>query len=132
MLNSLRRFFSSIIPVFILTLGAFGQLTNLVATNAYANVIIGSGAQVSLSHRVTADEFSAFISNYKGLALFIAGICAITAIVMFIVSISKLSVSAENDQLRRKAWAGIITSGVALALLGGISVVIGIFWHILE
>ena len=87
--------------------------------------------QVSLGQRVSANEFSQFLTNYKGLALAISGICAITSIIMLVVSISRLSVSAGNEQLRRKAWGGIILSGIALALIGGISVVVGVFWHIL-
>ena len=113
----------------ILLSGAFDILP---VFPAYAGAILGGGAQVSLSHGVTAAEFSDFLSNYKGLALFIAGLCTITAIIMFVISISKLSLSADNDQMRRKAWMGIIVSGISIALIGGVSVVVGMFWHFLS
>lgn len=103
----------------------------LITTETYAGVLVGGNPQISLKQRVSANEFSQFLSNYKGLALAISGICAITAIIMFVVSISKLSVSAGNEQLRRKAWSGIILSGIAIALIGGITTVVGVFWHIL-
>ena len=110
------------IAIYIFGLCFIGTFMSFFTPESYAGVLVGGNPQVSLGQ---------FLTNYKGLALAISGICAITSIIMLVVSISRLSVSAGNEQLRRKAWGGIILSGIALALIGGISVVVGVFWHIL-
>ena len=119
------------IAIYIFGLCFIGTFMSFFTPESYAGVLVGGNPQVSLGQRVSANEFSQFLTNYKGLALAISCICAITSIIMLVVSISRLSVSAGNEQLRRKAWGGIILSGIALALIVGISVVVGVFWHIL-
>jgi len=128
----INQSFKSWILTFILVFVFCGIIADLMIIPAEAGVLIGNGAQVSLAQEVSANDFSEFLANYKSFAVFISGICTITAIITLVISISKLSVSAENEQLRRKAWMGIVISGVSLALIGGISVIVGIFWNVLR
>ena len=96
-----------------------------------ASAVTFTGPGHSLDDPVTSDDFLGTITNLKSLAIVIVGICAICSIIMFIVSITKLSASAGNEMMRKKALVGILMSGLALALFGGGTVVIGMFWNML-
>ena len=49
----------------------------------------------------------------------------------FLISVTKLAASAGNPIARQRALAGILFSGVALALFGGAWVVVSFFWNFL-
>jgi len=51
--------------------------------------------------------------------------------IFMLVQFAKLGAAGDNEQGRKRAIAGILTTGIATALLGGASVVIGFFWNIL-
>ena len=61
----------------------------------------------------------------------ITGILAVTMFIFMLVQFTKLGAAGDNEQSRKRAIAGILTTGIATALLGGASVVIGFFWNIL-
>ena len=89
------------------------------------------GPTHSLRDPITASDFSGFLGKYKVLCVAISGICTITSLIMFVISITKLSTSAGNDMRRGEAIKGILYSGLCLALFGGITTVVGIFWTVL-
>ena len=43
----------------------------------------------------------------------------------------KLGGTGDNEMARRKAIFGILTTGAATAMLGGLTVVVGFFWNLL-
>lgn len=98
---------------------------------ASASIDVDTKEMISLGEDVTASEFADFFNKFKGLALFVSGLCTITALIFFIISLTKLSTSAGNDAARSKAIHGILYSGISLALFGGISVVVGVAWNMI-
>lgn len=68
----------------------------------------------------------------KFIAMAITGGAAIVAFIFMIIQITKLVGAGDNDQARRKAIGGILTSGIGLALLGSATMVIGFFWNVFK
>lgn len=89
---------------------------------------ITGGTRPSLGEPVSADEFGSFFDGVKTLATALMGIFAITALIFFIISLTKLSTSAGNEQGRARAIKGILFSGIALALFGGATALVGVAW----
>lgn len=118
----MRRKLRDLILAFVL--GSF------VVLPAYALDIDLDHVQPSLGEPVTSNDFTAFFEQYKGLCLFFSGVCTVTALIMFVLALTKLSLSANNDMERRKAIRGIFWTGCSLALFGGITVVVGVAWNI--
>lgn len=99
---------------------------------AYAATITIPGNRFrSLGDPPTQNEFINFFTTFKTLAAAVMGICTITSLICFIISVSKLSTSAGNDMMRSKALKQILWSGIALAAFGGSATLVGIFWNIL-
>lgn len=93
---------------------------------------IGGNIDHSLGDKVELSDFATSITSFKTLAMGLAGICAITCIIYFFISVTKLSTSAGNQMMRRKAIRGLLISGIGLMLFGGGSVVLGIMWGMLR
>jgi len=94
-------------------------------------VSIQMDPQTSLNQKVTAAEFTTFFTNAKGLCVFVLGLCTITALISFILSILKLNTSVDNDFIRSRAIKGLLFSGLALALFGGATLLVSVFWNLL-
>ena len=129
-MSLMKKMNMAALSAFIFVSGASGALNNMLMSTALANVVINTDKVVSLGEPVSADEFTGFISSYKGVGGFFAAICTVTALLMLGVSIFRLSVSAGNEQARHKAFKGILVSGISLALIGGLTIIIGLFWNI--
>lgn len=73
-----------------------------------------------------------FLYEYKGLITGILGIAALTALLMFIKNFASLSFSATNPNERRQKMLSLLLTGIATAGLGGLTIFVGFFWHILN
>ena len=60
------------------------------------------------------------------------GIATLLMLVFTILQIVKLGASGDNEMNRKRAIMGILTTGIATALLGGITVFVGFFWGALK
>lgn len=69
------------------------------------------------------------LDKYKTIAMAIFAFCTVTAFLMMIIQFTKLAAAGDNERERKKAIMGILTCGVAIMLLGGITVVIAFFWN---
>ncbi len=92
----------------------------------------GSQVDHSLGEKISLSDFVSTIANYKSVAIAISGICAITCLILFFISVTKLSVSSGNPAERSNAIKGILFSGIGLAFFGGATIIIGIAWNILK
>lgn len=92
---------------------------------------IAFGVQDSLGKPIEADDFGTFFASFKKFGVAVTGICTLTSLVFFIIALTKLSASAGNDRARATAIKGVLYSGIALALFGGATVIIGVFWNAL-
>lgn len=85
----------------------------------------------SLNNTVSASDATDAISRFRDLGVVITGLGALTCVFFLALSITKLGAAGDNDQARRRAIAGLATSSVAVAILGGLSVYLGFFWKFL-
>lgn len=72
------------------------------------------------------------LEKYKSLATIVTGFGTVTAFLAMIFCFTKLSAAGDNEQARKRAIAGIFTSGIGIALLGSATIIIGFFWKILQ
>lgn len=99
--------------------------------------IVGEDGRVdeeneTINNTTTGGSAATLISKYKTIATAISGVLTITMLIFLLIQISKLGAAGDNDTARKKATMGILTTGIATALFGGITVVVGFFWNILK
>ena len=98
--------------------------------------IVGDDGHINTDDPTIKDDsttggFATVIQRYKTIATAILGILAITMLIFMLIQITKLGASGDNEMARKKAIGGILTTGIATALLGGSAIVVGFFWNIL-
>ena len=93
--------------------------------------ISNNGAVVSTSNS-TQDTFSKIMDKYKGVITFVGGIATVTMVAIFILNFMKLGSTATNPTERQKVLTGLIWSGIAAALLGSVTLIVGIFYGMLK
>lgn len=103
-----------------------GQFQVDVGSNGEVHVGTGSSSTGSVS-----DSIAAVIGNYKEVAALILGVCVITSIIALMIAISRLGTSGDNERARANAIRAVAFSGLALAIFGSASIVIGAFWNAL-
>lgn len=72
-----------------------------------------------------------FMDDYHFLVSIVAGVGALTSILVFIIHFIRLGSCPDIPYLRYKIMRDMLTSGVATALLGAITLVMGIFYHVI-
>lgn len=77
----------------------------------------------------SADAWESFIGKYRNFITGIAGIGAVTMVVLFIVQFMKLGASAGNPQARSQALVGVLWTGIAAAGLGAVTLIVGFFYN---
>lgn len=104
-----------------------------ISTGANGTITIKPGTQVSIGGTDWQTGIGDIIDKYKGVAQGILAVCAITSLVCLIISITRLSSSSLDSapHARKQALMGLLVSGIALALFGGLSVVVAFFWGFL-
>jgi len=97
--------------------------------------IVDENGNIKLNDNASEEEqkqtLAKVVGQYRTIASVITGILAVTMFIFMLVQFTKLGAAGDNEQGRKRAIAGILTTGIATALLGGASVVIGFFWNIL-
>ena len=100
-----------------------------------------SGARIKIeNNRVvldtgyeTEDEvYSYIIEKYKTVIVFFSAIAAITMAGIFIFLLIKLGATSTNPQERSKILTGLLITGIATALLGSVSLFVGLFYNMLK
>lgn len=92
-----------------------------ISTNGAGGVVIGSAGSVVTS---AADGYSLILGKYKSIGQGVVGICVLVSLISLILYITKLAAAGSNPSLRQKAINGIIFSGVALAMFGGLPFIV--------
>lgn len=72
------------------------------------------------------------LTKYRGFIVGISGIAAVTMVGVFIFHFIKLASSATNPSARSQALTGLMWSGIAAAGLGGVSLIVGLFYRAVE
>lgn len=77
-------------------------------------------------------NYTSISDQIKEVLQWTTGILALIMFFFLIWQFMKLGASGDNEQARKKAIQGILTSGIALSLFGGSSIIIGFFWSALS
>lgn len=105
--------------------------------NDPSNVDVGFDADGKLvvefpnQGKTTQEAWKNFIGKYKEFITGFAGIGAVTMIVFFIISFLKLGASVGNPNARSAALQGCLWTGIAAALLGSVTFIVGFFYNAL-
>lgn len=79
----------------------------------------------------TTDEaWKAFMDEYRVILAAIAGIGALTSVLVFIFHFIKLGTMPSHPIQRREVMNNMLISAITTALLGGISLVLTLFYYI--
>lgn len=76
--------------------------------------------------------FSTIFQKYRLVIAGVSGVVALSMLLFFIVQAFRLGNSAHNPSERQKAMTGLIWTGIATALLGSISLFVGLFYNMLK
>ena len=68
------------------------------------------------------------ILRYRKFIVGIAGVAAVTMVLLFIFQFIKLGQSAGNPQARAQALTGVLWTGVAAAGLGAVAIITSLFY----
>lgn len=102
------------------------------------DVKLTAGADGKMGFQVTGGGFTSggsasawedFIGKYRNFITGIAGIGAVTMVVLFIIQFIKLGASAGNPQARSQALVGVLWTGIAAAGLGAVTIIVGFFYN---
>lgn len=85
---------------------------------------------VNVGTAITNSEmnYASILDKYKHTLAFLGGIIIITAFCLMVFRFYKLSSSGSNEQERQKATRGILTSSIALMMLGSFSLIVGVLY----
>jgi hypothetical protein len=95
------------------------------------NVQVGADGQLVVDG-ITSDDTSVWnqlFDRFKGIIVGLTGIGTLVMIVLFIIQFMKLGSSAGNPQARSQALTGVLWTGVAAALLGSVTIIVGFFYN---
>lgn len=76
-------------------------------------------------------DLSGAVQKYQAILSAGLGILAITMFVFALIQITKLGGAGDNVMRRRRAINGILASGIAAMLLGGLAVYVSLLWGLL-
>lgn len=111
---------------------AFADETT-ASDNIFSGIVNDDGSiKLADKNADDAKTLGGIVTTYRTIASAITGILAVTMFIFMLIQFSKLGAAGDNEQARKRAIAGILTTGIATALLGGATIVIGFFWNILS
>lgn len=94
-------------------------------------VSVDASGKVTAGGNTKAPNMGGLVKQYKTIATVITSILTITMLIFMLIQFTKLGAAGDNEIARKKAIAGILTTGIATALLGGATIVIGFFWNVI-
>ena len=94
------------------------------------DIKVDSSGNLSASTTDTgATGWAGIISKYKSFIVGVAGVAAVTMVVLFIFQFIKLGQSAGNPKARAEALTGVLWTGVAAAGLGAVALITSLFYN---
>ena len=100
-------------------------------TTGNVGVQMGENGQLVIDG-ISSDDTSSWnqlFSRFKGIIVGLTGVGTLVMIVLFIIQFMKLGSSAGNPQARSQALTGVLWTGVAAALLGSVTIIVGFFYN---
>ena len=68
------------------------------------------------------------IEKSKAIMVFIGGLLAATSVLVFIFYFLKLGMISNNPRERKEVVTGLLISGVSAAMLGSVTLIVGLFY----
>ena len=106
-------------------------VSHLTFTGGSGGITISGDNLPSMTNSDLSTLIEKPLTKYKSIAAAVAAFGTVTSFLAMVFCFTRLSVAGDNEQARKRAIMGIMTSGAGVALLGGATVVIGFFWNLL-
>jgi hypothetical protein len=87
----------------------------------------GEGSDMFADYSTTA--WNKIFGKYRGIINGVSGIATLTMLAAFIFNFTKLGTTSGNDKERRSTITAILFTGIATALLGSVTIVMGFFYN---
>lgn len=111
-----------------------GGGTNGSGSNNFGGIDVGSNGEITVGgsngNSATATTFTSVIDKYKTVCTYILAIVTITMVIFMILQFTKLGAAGDNQMARKQAIGGILTTGIATALLGSLTIWFGFFYNV--
>ena len=121
-----------VVMLCVVALSAFGEVrANAVDWGSGDLNISNDGSVISTSNS-TQSTFGKIMEKYKAVITFVGGIATVTMVAIFILNFMKLGSTSTNPTERSKVLTGLIWSGIAAALLGSVTLIVGVFYGMLK
>lgn len=121
-----------IIVLLVLALNLFSPIVNAQNVDVNDGSLTIQDGKVTLGgpQNITNDTEAkaTVIEKYKGIITFVSGIITVTMVAVFIIQFLKLGMMPSNPRERKEVITGLLISGVSAALLGSITLFVGIFY----
>ncbi len=83
----------------------------------------------SLGGSPSAASLQGPLERFRSLGILLFSLASITAVLLLLFHITRLGAAADDPQARKRAMLGILISGVALSMLGGLGGLTALFWN---
>ncbi len=107
-----------------------GVQTSAIFNDGYLN--ISNDGTVDAEANNATETYGKIMDKYKGAITFVSGIATVSMVAIFIINFMKLGSTATNPTERQKVLTGLIWSGIAAALLGSVTLIVGVFYGMLK
>ena len=94
-------------------------------------VVFNSTEAYAADKETLRNAWNAFILEYRIIMAWIAGIGALTSVLIFIFHMVQLGNLSSHPIKRREAMMNLMISMICTALLGGLGVITGLFYQIM-
>jgi hypothetical protein len=131
MLNKKIALLLVVAIVLALSLSVVGSIQAHAVTWNGDLQVSNNGSVTSVANN-TDETFGKIMDKYKGVITFVGGIATVTMVAIFILNFMKLGSTSTNPTERQKVLTGLVWSGVAAALLGSVTLIVGVFYGMLK
>lgn len=77
----------------------------------------------------SSSSWNEIFRRYRSIIIGLSGFATLTMLAAFIFLFTKLGTTSGNESERRKVITGILFTGIATALLGSVTIVMGFFYN---
>ena len=119
---------------FSMSAGKMGTTTKNGVTNLPSHSSASKTKMTdSLSTKETGSTFySKIFSNARTIIFALSGIGTLTSVLMFVINFIRLGVAENNPTAKAQAAKGLMHTGIAAALLGGVTLLVGISYNFIK
>ena len=124
--------FMAILMMAMFAFSVFGTVqASAVNWNSGDLKISNNGVVEAVSNNPN-ETYGKIMEKYKGVITFVGGIATVTMVAIFVLNFMKLGSVSTNPTERQKVLTGLLWSGIAAALLGSVTLIVGVFYGMLR